>query len=455
MFREETTFRNGTIRGKFTYINFDQRYRLVHYTRLPYGPVRIDLVEELGRPDQNGRNNSEIGNRSSADVPNAVLQLRNILPNSLFGFPFLGPNSGQIKPMVDLKERGNTVGDDRSNMYFYSTDTIATPNLLTPSVPVSLLPGQRLKVSQSINNNAQVADIMGQNYFDQATISPPTAAPSSMPKHSQQSSDAPAQTTGERFKQPEVNLRAPSFEHSFAQHNYNQFHYASVHDKHRQDLLNTQTNNQQHQLVQSRPYVYSYVPQAQSHYSSPVQQPMFVPKYAYPLSGPAQEITARTSGDIANIDYGAPLQETQYSDQFGKSFNQLHQTHQPPSHEHYVAPFMFIQPNSNDQQPTEVTRVKLRVKTSKALNRDSSDTFGAKSAQLRASSNSHISPVNSPAFQAQRNQRRLGKQNQELNKNAVNTTPVVYHVLRSPVGRVYTSLPQYNAAVQSYTIDNK
>lgn len=487
VFREETTFRNGTIRGKFTYINFDQRYRLVHYTRLPYGPVRIDLVEELGKPDSHAKSVTDADSRLSSpmnDVPNAVLQLRNILPNSLFGFPFLGPNSGQIKPMVDLKERGSVPNDDRSNMYFYSTDTIATPNLLTPSVPVSLLPGQRLKVSHSINNNVPAADMIGQNYFNQAIINSPNLSAS--PKQSQRGSQSAGDVStlnGSSFKQPDSLRPLLLYDQSPAQpqiqpfgqsngNSYNhQIQYATV-SQDQQQPSSMAPEAPQQPMIQSRQYIHSFAPHAPHQYSTYSQPPVFVPNYAQlPL---AQDVPAAgSSADGAPVAgqaiEGPGQQTTLYQDrgqhrsanEFSQqqqtshqSMQQIHQTHQPPSHEHYVAPFMFLQSPSNDQQSLEASRVKIRVKTSKALHANPSEqNFGTKSAQLRAPSSSGNSAYTSPVTNSgNRNHRRLGKQNQELNKNAVNTTPVVYHILRSPHGKLYTSLSQYNAAVRSYSM---
>lgn len=398
VFREETTYKNGTIKGKFTYINFDQRYRLVHYTRLPYGPVKIDLVEELGRPEQNGNQSSP--NSNSNEVPNAVLQLRNILPNSLFGFPFIGPQTTQANKPAEHKLEN---GDDKSNIYFYSTDTLSTPNLLTPSVPVSLLPGQRKFSSRP---NAPL-----QSYFE---------TNSQVASYSQSESPE-AKSIG--ASQPSIHNQKVKENPLFgAPLNQHQFQYATLASQatepaSKPGLLYSYHTQQQHPSSQ---YQYSPLPLYSFH------QPNYSPRLSISST---QQVSFDKLAKSENVVHSDPSLVG-------------HQMHQPHSHQHYVAPFMFSQPPGINNDQPEASRLRLRVKTSKSLN-GQQETFG-KSAQLRASHGGiYSAPINSPA-QIHRIQhgQRAGKQNREL-KQTVNTSPVVYHVLRSPVGRMY-NLPQYN-----------
>lgn len=416
VFREETTFKNGTIKGKFTYINYDQRYRLVHYTRLPYGPVKIDLVEELGKPEQASNQPSST---NVNDIPNAVLQLRNILPNSLFGFPFLGPNtsSNQNKPASEQKPEVGADSVDKSSMYFYSTDSISTPNLLTPSVPVSLLPGQR----RPLHHSSNLADTLSSAYYENLQVSGGSV---------QQSQQKAAASPSPKLKQSELsnadrsvqlnNDNNSPFEHA----NQNQFQYSSDQAKQHQQqpgfVYTTYLSQPQSQ------YQYSPVPIYGFHQPSyyPARQPLLSPAYSNRIMKHEQ---SRLENTFAT-----------------------NQAHQPHSHEHYVAPFMFAQPRSlQSDQPFEQSRLRLKVKTSKSLNQQ--ENLG-KSAQLRSNGayGSYLAPVNSPIRNYQR--QRAGKQNNDL-RPTVNSSPVVYHV-RSPVGQIYT-LPQYHQVhALAYDHDN-
>ncbi|KAG9511417.1 hypothetical protein GZH46_00011, partial [Fragariocoptes setiger] len=94
VFREETTFSNGTIKGKFTYISYDQRYRLVHYTRLPYGPVKVDRVEELGKPANRSRT-SNIGGHTTLESRNEA----SVPPNNAVP-PFGSPSLSSLWPKL-------------------------------------------------------------------------------------------------------------------------------------------------------------------------------------------------------------------------------------------------------------------------------------------------------------------------------------------------------------------
>lgn len=405
VFREETTYKNGTIKGKFTYINFDQRYRLVHYTRLPYGPVKIDLVEELGRPEQtNSNQSSPTSNSSSNEVPNAVLQLRNIIPNSLFGFPFIGPQQANNKPIEHKTENE----DDKSNTYFYSTDTISTPNLLTPSVPVSLLPGQR-----KFSNQQPL-----QSYVETANQSPvdSSSTQSAALEAAKLIGSSSASNHDQKVREG-VLFGSPANQH--------QFQYATLAlqaaEPSKSGLLYSYHTQQQHPT--SSQYQYSPLPLYSFH------QPNYYS--ARQSISPPQQVAFNKPVKSDNNIHSEPL-----STPIG------HQMHQPHSHQHYVAPFMFSQPPGINNDQPEASRLRLRVKTAKALN-GQQETFG-KSAQLRASHGGiYSAPINSPVQNHRlQHRQRSGKQNQEL-RSTVNTSPVVYHVLRSPVGRMY-NLPQYN-----------
>jgi len=371
VFREETTFKNGTIKGKFTYINFDQRYRLVHYTRLPYGPVKIDLVEELGRPEQNANRTSAM---SPNEIPNAVLQLRNILPNSLFGFPFVGPNSAN-KPLEPKDGRS-----DGSNSYFYSTDSITTPNLLTPSVPVSLLPGQR-KLPQPSSSPA--ADVLDQSYHEKLAPGPINAP-------------RPQEVAGD----------ATSIYGATSQYRLQYSSAQAVADPKQPSFIYTY-------LTQPQPqYQYSPLPYTQTAYQS------IAPPLAY------NSRTKQQDGSIADVSFVS------------------HRTHQPHSHEHYVAPFMFAQPPGPTNEQPEASKLRLKVKTSKSLNVNQESA--ARSAKLRAPVLSSQVQESVATYIPRQHKQRAGKQNHDL-RPTINTSPVVYHILRSPIGRMYT-LPQYNQA---------
>lgn len=398
VFREETTFKNGTIKGKFTYINFDQRYRLVHYTRLPYGPVKIDQVEELGRPKSG--DNGQRAPSAPQEIPNAVLQLRNLLPNSMFGFPFLTPNSGQLKPRDGE--------DDKSNMYFYSTDSLSTPNLMNARIPLSLLPGQRVKIGQL--SGLASSDPLAHSYLEHST------SPLKLNNIHQLTRPfgMPASTSSD----DKVVDKSEGISVGSAEHSVSQFQYANSADD-------------GHQLDASKPYSYPYFePRMQIH--SPVH-------YQYAPLSPVQPFAAQHH------------YQTHHLTSFG---SQPHQSHQPHDHEHYMAQYMLAHPvatsgSFNDQARPENSRLRLRVKSSKSLNVNQ----GTKSAQLRTQpSEGHFSaPANSPMQMLnQRNQqqhhRRLGKQSHQLKLAQANSSPVVYHVLRNPSGRVYT---QYN---QGYAV---
>jgi len=425
VFREETTFRNGTIKGKFTYINFDSRYRLVHYTRLPYGPVKIDLVEELGKPEQhpsNGGAGSTAANGSGSstsltEIPNAVLQLRNLLPTSLFGFPFLGPNSGRLGPFVGATRDANTPEDDHSNMYFYSTDSLSTPNLLTPRVPVSLLPGQRLR--QVSASNSPSADALTQSYLQhslaaitapaqQESTKPPASASHDLEQQSSFRKPTPPSMMTEREQIPKQQQQ--QMQYSFPQH-------------------------------ENRALAYEYFSSQQSAQLQPSYSQFHPPMPVYtnqPLEFSYDQMRAPVN-----------LDNSQYVN--------FQQAHQPHSHEHYIAPFMFAQPPKQNGELNTNSRLRLRVKTAKSLNNIDN---GTKSAQLRLHSSPGTSVIQQPQQQQQQTQhhyhhhhyhkgqprQRLGKQNQDL--KSTNNLPIVYHVLRNPVGRTFT-VPQSN---QGYAI---
>lgn len=423
VFREETTYKNGTIRGKFTYINFDQRYRLVHYTRLPYGPVKIDQVEELGKPEQNGTTS---GSSSAGEIPNSVLQLRNILPNSLFGFPFLGPANKPIEPKESLPSAANNNGHadtDRSNMYFYSTDSISTPNLLSPSVPVSLLPGQR-RSSQPASNSA--IDTLRQSFYENLPVG---------------NIQEPTGTTARKFK-----LQTPEKLPSTIGTSDGQRHSTSVAVSDPNQLrFQYALAAQSPELPKQEGLVYSYSVQPQSQYQySPL------PVYTFPqpsyFSAQRQHLIPQPYRSPYSSE---KLLQTPDQHLETSTFASQHQVHQPYSHEHYVAPFMFAQPPassgarqlSGDDQ-VEPPKFRLKLKTAKTSNvrQDS-----IKSAQLRSPAQSvpYSAPINSPVqVHKLQHRQRAGKQNHDL-KPAYNSSPIVYHVLRSPVGRMYT-LPQYH-----------
>lgn len=430
VFREETTYKNGTIKGKFTYINFDQRYRLVHYTRLPYGPVKIDQVEELGKPESNGTSS---GGSTSNETPNSVLQLRNILPNSLFGFPFLGPSNAnkpiEPKESVPVAANNNNIensDNDRSNMYFYSTDSISTPNLLSPSVPVSLLPGQRKLSHQRPNTNA---DTLSQSFYEDLPVG---------------NVQTPTLTAARQFKlqipggqSPSI-ARSESHPHTLLGHsdqNQLQFQYA----------LASQAGPQE--PPKRAGMVYTYSAQAQPHYQySPL--PVYPFQQSSYFSTPHQPLP-----QIPSYSGSKSIQELDQQRETSP-FSVQNEAHQPHGHEHYVAPFMFAQPktaqHSNRDNLTEPPKPKLKLKTPKTLNLRQ-DATSSKSAQLRAS---YSAPINSPAHVHRlQHRQRAGKQNNEL-KPAYNSSPIVYHVLRSPLGRMYT-LPQYQSHSIAYDHDDK
>lgn len=423
VFREETTYKNGTIRGKFTYINFDQRYRLVHYTRLPYGPVKIDQVEELGKPEQNGTTS---GSSSVGEIPNSVLQLRNILPNSLFGFPFLGPANKPIEPKESLPAAANNNGHadtDRSNMYFYSTDSISTPNLLSPSVPVSLLPGQR-KPFQPAANSA--IDTLRQSYYE------------NLPAGNVQESTG---TTARKFKLQTPDKLPPTIGTSDGQRQSASFGVPDSYQLRFQYALASQTPELPKQ--EGPVYSYSVHPQSQYQYSP-------LPVYSFPqpsyFSAQRQHLTQQPHQSPYNSD---KLLQTSDQQLETSTFATQHQVHQPYSHEHYAAPFMFAQSPAasgarqlNGEDQTEPPRFRLKLKTAKTsgVRQDS-----VKSAQLRSPSQTvpYSAPIHSPVqVHKLQHRQRAGKQNHDL-KPAYNSSPIVYHVLRSPVGRMYT-LPQYH-----------
>jgi hypothetical protein len=403
VFREETTFKNGTIKGKFTYINFDQRYRLVHYTRLPYGPVKIDRVEELGKPKQDGSNASTTAPVSS-DIPNAVLQLRNLLPNSLFGFPFLGPNTGQRAqlPLLNPRENnGPTNRQDDSSMYFYSTDSLATPNLYNSRVPVSLLPGQRVKPNQPVVSTQHSPQ--GVHAQQQGAFGMPNLQNDYSPQLNKLEDLAPPKAFRSDYEMPPIS---------------HQFQYSNL------PTQISATPNSDKGIVFSYYTTNSYPVQYQ--YSPSVYQPYPLRIHHPPVMTPSME----------------PLLS--------------HQAHQPHSHEHYMAPFMFAHSAEQQQQQQQQqqshqsqlmapnqndgSRLRLKVKTSKALNvHQVGPNHGTKSAQLRLQpSEGHYSQLDSPAKlhtrSQHRQQQRLGKQNHQLLKSgsSTNQSPVVYHVLRNP-----------------------
>lgn len=425
VFREETTYKNGTIRGKFTYINFDQRYRLVHYTRLPYGPVKIDQVEELGKPEQNGTTS---GGSTSAEIPNSVLQLRNILPNSLFGFPFLGP-SGANKP-AEPKESSPVASNsneahnnDRSNTYFYSTDSISTPNLLSPSVPVSLLPGQR-RLPQPLSHQTP-GDTFGQSYYENLPVGNPQ--------------DSAETTTARKFK-----LQTPDRLQAIDEQRQSAFGSSDPNQLRFKYALASQIDSSGHPKQDGLVYNYGTQPQSQYQYSP-------VPIYAFPqpsyLSSQRQPLISQF---YSSFQGGSKLLQSQDQSQDTPPFA-TYQAHQPHSHEHFVAPFMYAQPVAgssarqlNRDNLTEPPRPKLKLKTSKTSS-IRQEAGSIKSAQLRSSSQTvpYSSPLNSPVqVHKMQHRQRAGKQNHDL-KPAYNSSPIVYHVLRSPVGRMYT-LPQYH-----------
>lgn len=393
VFREETTYRNGTIKGKFTYINFDQRYRLVHYTRLPYGPVKIDQVEELGRPEAPANQSTTI---SPNEVPNAVLQLRNILPNSLFGFPFVGPQQSQSRTPSDA---------DRS--YFYSTSSISAPN--SPSsnnVPISAFINQR---------NQHVADTLASSYhFDTlSTLEGRYASPgnkiSPMPK--------------ENHEQPK---------------SIHRFQYAVP------LASNSPIEHPRHTI----PIMYNYVNPAPLRYQySPV--PVFTlgqsivreqPKPALLYSQP------EFISDHKQLEQHEPVD----MDLFNR------ETHQSHSRDHYMAPFMMAQhpsqPRMDQRQalgtPVEQPKLKIKIsKTSRSLQAQHrlDNQSGVKSAQLRDSPSSMTGSGHIATSHRQQRQR-AGKQNQNLRSYPVNSSPIVFHVSKNPLSRTQSAplTPIYN-----------
>lgn len=295
VFREETTFRNGTIKGKFTYINFDNRYRLVHYTRLPYGPVKIDLVEDLGKP--NSSENQDGSSANSDDIPNAVLQLRNILPNALYGFPFLSS-----KPSFERRS-GDFMFDDKS--FFYSTDSIATPNLHSPTVPVSVLPTQ----SAPRRYEFPIEDTLTKNLNDELQVG------------------------GSRSKSKTEN----DLESRHIVHGGHLFQYSP------QQPIESAANLPQgiHQSVIQPPrFQYQYSP---------------LPAYPFQRSlqfAPTSHYSAEASQGSLDVD---------------SSNHPMSQPHQPHSHEHFIAPFMLTHASQSDISQDSAPKLKLRVKTSRVL----------------------------------------------------------------------------------------
>lgn len=395
VFREETTYKNGTIKGKFTYINFDQRYRLVHYTRLPYGPVKIDLVEELARPEKTGSGNRTTAPSSNNDIPNAVLQLRNILPNSLYGFPFLSPNNNL--PLNSRSSLDQKNEDDKSNMYMYHTDS------MTPSVPVPV-PATQRKLGQGV-------DTLAPSFYENFSVGSPAAR---------------SDLTNERTKQQVLASSDPIF----GGPNHSQFQYAGAPS----------------QMLTSSPEprtFYTYLSQPNYHQYSPLP--------IYSFNQPAYFTSRQTLASPATLNAARMRHEPSHSEAAFVS----HQSHQPHSHEHFIAPFMYAHPPTIHGDQLDSSRLRLKVKTSKSLNYDNHEPVG-RSAQLRASPKTHSVPIIQGPGQVHRYQyvrQRSGKQNHELTKTTANTAPVVYHVLRSPVGRMY-NLPQYNSQAYSMAYDS-
>lgn len=433
VFREETTFRNGTIKGKFTYINFDQRYRLVHYTRLPYGPVKIDRVEELGKPRPDGNNQAVPAGPTMSEIPNAVLQLRNLLPNSLFGFPFLGPNGlpRAQSPFVGSRDNGAANGNDESNMYFYSTDSLSTPNLFNSRVPVSLLPGQRMKATSqqaSAAANTQPVESHQGHYGASPMVSPAGTG------RQQQLGFGMPNPQDDYSKQ--LNKLEGSMAPALARSNQptgQQFQYSNPLAQSQSPPASTSSSPPSSDKGLVFSYYTSHAHPAHHSYFPSVYQPYPLPVYHH------HSMMAPSMEPIGQQQQQQPQHHHHHA-----------QAHQPHSHEHYMAPFMFAQPAEHQHLQlanNDGSRLRLKVKTSKALNVNQMSGHGTKSAQLRLQpSDGHYSQLDSPVAklhqrnqQQQRQQQRLGKQNHQLLRSSqpANQSPVVYHVLRKPYNQQY------------------
>lgn len=373
VFREETTYKNGTIKGKFTYINFDQRYRLVHYTRLPYGPVKIDQVDELGKPELSGNSST-----TSSEVPNAVLQLRNVLPNSLFGFPFIGP-----QPTLNPGHQPSEL--DKS--YLYSTNSVPSSHLPPSAVPAALSPEQQRRFGA-----VPLADTLGSAYLENLPIG------NLVGRFAGSQTASKAQTSSSRTVNFAYDSPPSQFQHS---------------------LSKSYATGSRFDPKQATALMYNFL-------SHPTPQYQYSPLPLYPVGQPSINQPLRHPFLLAQPEYPTESKHRQYdpTDIF------VHET-QPHSHEHYVAPFMFNQPpfqaGINQQQPTgEAPKLKLKVKTSRnmQLQHRSDISAGTKSAKLREEPSTITSQVTSNS----QHRHRLGKQNQSLKGRSVNGSPIVYHV---------------------------